>query len=197
MAGLLTRLNVRMVVATSSLIVLRAYWDDTTSYPSACSGGITLLKHEPSAQMPCAKTMLGLICLDMIDSFPELASRHIHSRTYGGQCCSTTPATSHETRNRTLSTSTRDTSSRSTHVAPCARMWLETESRSSARMRPTNRRPGSGPAESFSILRSWQSVSPRLGRYGKPWAMANLLGTRGGESGGMPRIRNIPKDRRP
>ncbi len=81
MAGLLTRPNVRMVAATSSLVVSRPYWDDITSYPSACSGVITLLKHEPSAQMPWAKTMLGLFSLDMIDSFPALASRFIHSRT--------------------------------------------------------------------------------------------------------------------
>src|SRR5260221_4311479 len=104
MAGLLTRLNVRMVVATSSLIVLRAYWEDTTSYPSACSGGITLLKHEPSAQMPWAKTMLGLVCLDMIDSFPVLASRLIHARTYGGEWRIATSSNSRELRNRPLST---------------------------------------------------------------------------------------------
>jgi DNA-3-methyladenine glycosylase II len=30
-----------------------------TSWPSSCSGGITLLKHEPSAQLPWQKTMLG------------------------------------------------------------------------------------------------------------------------------------------
>src|SRR5258706_48294 len=172
MAGLLTRLNVRMVVATSSLVVFRPYWDDTTSYPSACSGGITLLKHEPSAQMPWAKTMLGLVCLDMIDSFPVLASRLIHSRTYGGQWRSSTPATSREMRNRTLSTSTSDTSSRSTHFAPCARMWMETESSSSARIRPANSSPGSRPVETFSILNVMAECLPQA------WQRTQSLGHR-------------------
>src|ERR1700722_20327400 len=31
-----------------------------TSCPSACNGGITLLKHEPSAQMPWQNTIVGL-----------------------------------------------------------------------------------------------------------------------------------------
>src|ERR1700722_13578292 len=60
MAGLETRLSVRSVAATSSSLLSRPYCAAITSYPSACSGGITLLKHEPSAQIPCAKTMLGL-----------------------------------------------------------------------------------------------------------------------------------------
>src|SRR5262249_24773784 len=32
-----------------------------TSWPSVWSVGINLLKHDPSAQRPCAKTMLGLV----------------------------------------------------------------------------------------------------------------------------------------
>ena len=61
MAGLLTLPRVRSVAATSSTLVSRPYCAEITWYPSACSGGITLLKHEPSAQIPWAKTMLGLI----------------------------------------------------------------------------------------------------------------------------------------
>src|SRR6202035_4402375 len=60
MAGPLTLLSVRSVVATSSSLLSRPYCAAITSYPSACSGGITLLKHEPSAQIPWANTMLGL-----------------------------------------------------------------------------------------------------------------------------------------
>jgi hypothetical protein len=52
MAGLLTRPSVRLIAATSSVNVSRPYWTAITSCPSACSTGITLLKHEPSAQMP-------------------------------------------------------------------------------------------------------------------------------------------------
>jgi hypothetical protein len=37
------------------------YWAAITSYPSACSGGITLPKLEPSAHIPWQKTMLGLV----------------------------------------------------------------------------------------------------------------------------------------
>src|SRR5262249_19665455 len=61
MAGLLTRPSVRFTVATSSAVVLRLYWAAIHSCPSAWSAGITLLKHEPSAQRPWQKTMLGLV----------------------------------------------------------------------------------------------------------------------------------------
>ncbi len=37
-----------------------------TSYPSACNAGMTLLKQEPSAQMPWQKTMVGLFWDDML-----------------------------------------------------------------------------------------------------------------------------------
>src|SRR5260370_2595695 len=60
MAGLLTRPSARVTAATSLLTESRLSWADTTWCPSACSVGITLLKHEPSAHMPCANTMLGL-----------------------------------------------------------------------------------------------------------------------------------------
>jgi hypothetical protein len=53
------------------------YWAAITSYPSACSGGMTLLKLEPSAQMPWTKTMLGLVCVDMVrSSFSNCAYQH-------------------------------------------------------------------------------------------------------------------------
>src|SRR2546426_556526 len=65
MAGLLTRPSVRFTVATSPSFVSRPYWAAITSYPSAWSAGITLLKHEPSAQIPWQKTMLGLVCVDL------------------------------------------------------------------------------------------------------------------------------------
>src|SRR5260370_41549277 len=61
--GLLTRPSVRFTVATSPSGVSRPYCAAITSYPSACSGGITLLKLEPSAHIPWQKTMLGLVVL--------------------------------------------------------------------------------------------------------------------------------------
>src|SRR6516225_3047871 len=61
MAGLLTRPNARLTAATSPSSVSRLFWVDTTSWPSACSVGISLLKHEPSAHSPWANTMLGLV----------------------------------------------------------------------------------------------------------------------------------------
>src|SRR5712692_6251082 len=79
MAGLLTRPSVRLTVATSPSGVSRPYWAAITSYPSACSGGITLLKLEPSAQIPWQKTMLGLVVftsnlpLVFFLFFPELS----------------------------------------------------------------------------------------------------------------------------
>src|SRR3984957_17968194 len=81
MAGLLTRPSVRSVVATSSTLESRPYCAAITSYPSARSVGITLLKHEPSAQMPWANTMLGLV-EDIVgssarsDSRPKAADHH-------------------------------------------------------------------------------------------------------------------------
>src|SRR6202521_5269099 len=63
MAGLLTRPSVPFTAATSPSFVSRPYWAAITSYPSDCSVGITLLKHEPSAQIPWQKTMLGLTCI--------------------------------------------------------------------------------------------------------------------------------------
>src|SRR5258705_10596499 len=69
MAGALPRPSVRVTVATSPVTVSRLCWAATTSYPSACSVGITLPKHEPSAQIPWTNTMLGLLCLDIVRSF--------------------------------------------------------------------------------------------------------------------------------
>src|SRR5262245_52928913 len=51
-----------------------------TSCPSACRGWINLLKHEPSAHSPWAKTILGLFGWDMIDSLSALISGLIHSQ---------------------------------------------------------------------------------------------------------------------
>src|SRR2546421_1158932 len=72
MAGLSTRLSVWMTVATSPSGVSRPYWAAITWCPSAWRGAITLLKHEPSAQRPWQKTMLGLLCADMDRSFREI-----------------------------------------------------------------------------------------------------------------------------
>jgi hypothetical protein len=63
MAGLLTRPSVRFTAATSPASVSRPYWAAITSCPSARSVGITLLKDEPSAQIPWTNTMLGLVCM--------------------------------------------------------------------------------------------------------------------------------------
>src|SRR5215469_2420810 len=60
MTGLLTRESARLTAATSPSSESRLFWVDTTSWPSACSVGISLLKHEPSAQSPWANTILGL-----------------------------------------------------------------------------------------------------------------------------------------
>src|SRR5580693_2699032 len=69
MAGLWTRLKVRIVAATSASLVSRPYCAQITSYPSACRGGSSLLKHDPSAQIPWANTMLGLTCGDIAPPF--------------------------------------------------------------------------------------------------------------------------------
>src|SRR6266851_1707961 len=66
MAGLLTRPSARVTAAASLLTESRLSWADTTWCPSACSVGITLLKHEPSAHMPCANTMLGLAAMVLL-----------------------------------------------------------------------------------------------------------------------------------
>src|SRR5882757_1191231 len=66
MTGLLTRPIVAFVKATSSAVELRPYCGAMHSYPSACRGTITLLKHEPSAQSPWQNTMLGLVCVGFI-----------------------------------------------------------------------------------------------------------------------------------
>src|SRR5580693_7614646 len=72
MAGLPTRPSVRFTAATSPSGVSRPYWAAITSYPSACSGGITLLKLEPSAHIPWQKTMLGFFAF--ISSLPSFCS---------------------------------------------------------------------------------------------------------------------------
>src|SRR6476646_7028036 len=63
--GLETRSSVRITASMSLWAESRLYWAAITSYPSATSGGISLLKHEPSAQIPWQKTMLGLRDADM------------------------------------------------------------------------------------------------------------------------------------
>src|SRR5271167_4081059 len=47
-----------MMQSTSPRWLSRPYSAVITSYPSARSAGISLLKHEPSAQIPWQKTML-------------------------------------------------------------------------------------------------------------------------------------------
>src|SRR5258706_5034312 len=66
MTGPLTRPIVAFTKATSSSVVLRPYCAAIHSYPSACRGTISLLKHEPSAQSPWQNTMLGLVCVGFI-----------------------------------------------------------------------------------------------------------------------------------
>src|SRR5579863_5989174 len=63
MTGPLTRPIVAFTKATSSAVVLRPYCAAIHSYPSAWRGTISLLKHEPSAQSPWQKTILGFACL--------------------------------------------------------------------------------------------------------------------------------------
>jgi len=75
MAGLPTRPSVRFTVATSPSGVSRPYWAAITSYPSAWSGGITLLKLEPSAQIPWQKTTLGLCVALFILEPPSTRAR--------------------------------------------------------------------------------------------------------------------------
>ena len=72
--GLLTRLIVAFAKATSSAVELRPYWVAMHSYPSACRGTINLLKHEPSAQSPWQKTVLGLVSADFDFIFSLLIS---------------------------------------------------------------------------------------------------------------------------
>jgi hypothetical protein len=64
MARLLTRPSVRFTVATSLASESRPYWAAITWCRSARSVGITLLKHDPSAQIPWQSTMLGLVSVD-------------------------------------------------------------------------------------------------------------------------------------
>src|SRR5271169_3922966 len=68
MAGLWTRPSVARVAATSASLVSRPYCAAITSYPSACSGPVSLFQHEPSAQIPWQNTMLGLVGVDMDSS---------------------------------------------------------------------------------------------------------------------------------
>ena len=84
MAGLPTRPSVRFTVATSPSGVSRPYWAAITSCPSACSGGITLLKHEPSAQRPWQNTMLGFSFADMV----HLSEKVVRERCVRGRLAS-------------------------------------------------------------------------------------------------------------
>ena len=58
-AGLLMRSGLPFTAETPPTLVSSPYCADITSYSAACSGGITLLKHEPSAQIPWQNTILG------------------------------------------------------------------------------------------------------------------------------------------
>ena len=52
MAGLVTRPSAAFTAATSVFSESRLFWVEITSCPSAWSVGISLLKHDPSAQSP-------------------------------------------------------------------------------------------------------------------------------------------------
>src|SRR5580704_16051255 len=69
MAGLWTRPSVARVAATSASLVSRPYCAAITSYPSACSGPVSLFQHEPSAQIPWQNTILGLVGVDIIPPY--------------------------------------------------------------------------------------------------------------------------------
>src|SRR5262249_36924261 len=63
--GPLTLPIVAFATATSSAVELSPCCDEAHSYPSASRGPISLLKHEPSAQSPWQKTILGLDCISV------------------------------------------------------------------------------------------------------------------------------------
>src|SRR5580704_19495686 len=56
-----TRPKQRVTQSTSLFSESSPCCEQITSCPSACSVGISFWKHEPSAQSPWAKTMLGLV----------------------------------------------------------------------------------------------------------------------------------------
>jgi hypothetical protein len=64
----MTRSRLTAACCDIALSVSRLFWAANNSCPSACSVGVTLLKHEPSAHNQWANTMLGLDFLDMADS---------------------------------------------------------------------------------------------------------------------------------
>src|ERR1700728_1051840 len=91
MAGLWTRPRVARVAAPSASLVSRPYCAAITSYPSACSGPVSLFQHDPSAQIPWQNTMLGLVGVDMASSSAAVATapvgephRHQPGRTDHG-----------------------------------------------------------------------------------------------------------------
>src|SRR6476469_3577586 len=81
MEGLLTRPSVRFTAATSPSGESRPYWAAITSCPSACSAGISLLKHEPSAQRPWQNTMLVFSFADMV----HLSEKVVRERCVRGR----------------------------------------------------------------------------------------------------------------
>src|SRR6476659_35967 len=99
-AGLLTRPRVRISAATSLSRLSRPYCAAITSYPSAWSGRITLLKHEPSAQMPWANTMLGLVWMDMGRSPLRVGAPVLRSRREQRRECLPRPDVGHHTLER-------------------------------------------------------------------------------------------------
>src|SRR5271168_1964254 len=68
--GPLTRPNVRIVASTSPFSVSRPYCAAITWCPSALRVGISFWKHEPSAQIPWEKTILGFITTIIQDASP-------------------------------------------------------------------------------------------------------------------------------
>src|SRR5215831_1653087 len=75
---------VAFVTATSSAVVLRPCCVAIHSYPSACRGMISLLKHEPSAQSPWQNTILffvfGIFVSFDFDSVYLATFKAIHPR---------------------------------------------------------------------------------------------------------------------
>src|SRR6202000_340733 len=73
------------IAATPFANELRPYCTAITWCPSACSAGISLLKHEPSAQMPWQKMIAGLE-LVVIVSLLEVAVGLNQCSSIDGYC---------------------------------------------------------------------------------------------------------------
>src|SRR2546425_13246691 len=125
MAGVLTRPSARWTAATSPSSVSRLFWVDITSYPSASSAGMTLLKHEPSAQSPCAKTMLGFVFFDMV----HLSDKRVLLDLRYPPCQHGIPARTHTSRASTNASCERGGTDRSLPAAHAQRTSGRSEER--------------------------------------------------------------------